>query len=512
MINNNPLYYLEQLVAMEDVLITSTSRTLRQDIGYDCVYLSSSNDFVFSATGSSTGLSFVGGTTHKLPIQSDWRSLTLHSSVANQIVYVMYVEMHVSPIQATQTVQRAFTNRADFMTTIGTSLPMGTFTRAATTGGAYHYNQIGFLVTANTNIPRIDFNPTTNAPLGLLLESTNTNYLLQSENFNNATSWTRTNIGVTTNTLETVSPTGEYNASKIVANNTTPTLRSTAVSISGNTTINASVFLKKGSFGVGTFMVANTAGGNILGGRFDLDNGNITYTLGTSVITQMQQLRDGWWRLGVGTSLGINTASTQNFAIGFNGVGASGSFFYAFGAMLTSPDITPSYIKTTTSNVTRAADVYTIGTSTLGFSTSLGSMILSFDGRIFASNNTSSSRRPLVFNSTPEEYLFINDTGTGSIPSFKARDRATNILFYPNTNANVDDQVINVGLTWSLPTGIYTGTTNNDTPVRSTFAGFSTSPEPTLTLNSQAFWGHVRYLDWFGYVLPDATLQEYTKR
>ena len=511
MINNNPLNYLEQLVAMEDVLITSTSRTLRQDIGYDCVYLSSSNDFVFSSTGSSTGLSFVGGTTHRLPIQSDWRSLTLHSTQANQIVYVMYVEMHYSPVQATQTAQRAFTNRADFMTTIGTSLPMGTFTRAATTNGAYHYNQIGFLVTANTNIPRIDFNPSTNAPLGLLLESANTNYLLQSENMNNSTSWTRTNIGVTTNTRETVSPTGEFNACKIVANNTTPTFRSTAVGIASNVTINASVFLKKGSFGVGTFMVANTTGGNILGGRFDLDSGNITYTLGTSVITRMQQLRDGWWRLGVGTSLGVNTASTQNFAIGFNGVGASGSFFYAFGAMLTSPDITPSYIKTTTVAVARSADVYTISTSSLGFSTSLGSMILSFDGKIFASNNTGSSRRPLVFNA-PDEYFFINDTGTGASPSFKARDRASNTLVYPNTNSNVDDQTINVALTWSLPTGIYTGTVNNNTPVRTTFGGFSTSPAPTFTLNSQAFWGHIRYLDWFGYVLPDATLQEYTKR
>jgi len=510
MINNNPLQYLEQIVAAEDVLITSTSRTLRNDIGYDVVYMSSSNDFVFSTTGASTGLRFSGGTTHRIPIQSDWRTLTLHSTTTDQIVYVMYVEMHVSPVTPTQNLQRAFTNRADFMTTIGTNLPMGTFTRAATTNGAYHYNQIGFLVTANTNIPRIDFNPTTNAPLGLLLESANTNYLLQSENFNNATSWTRTNVGVTTNTLETTSPTGEFNASKIVANNTTPTLRSTAVSISGNPTINASVFLKKGSFGVGTFMVANTAGGNILGGLFNLDTGAITYTLGTSVITRMQQLRGGWWRLGVGTSLGINTASTQTFAIGYNGVGASGSFFYAFGAMLTAPDITPSYIKTTTAAVARAADVYTIGTSTLGFSTSLGSMILSFDAKIFASNNVASSRRPLVFNA-PNEYLFINDTGSGASPSFKARDGASNALVYPNTNSNVDDQITNVALTWSLPAGIFTGTVNNNTPTRTTFAGFSTSPAPVLTLNSQAFWGHVRSLDWFGYVLPDSTLQEYTK-
>ncbi len=45
MINNNPLEYIEQTVAVEDLLIAGVSRKLRNDIGYDLVYLSSPNDF-----------------------------------------------------------------------------------------------------------------------------------------------------------------------------------------------------------------------------------------------------------------------------------------------------------------------------------------------------------------------------------------------------------------------------------------------------------------------------------
>jgi len=45
MINNNPLDYIEQTVAVEDLLIAGVSRKLRNDIGYDLVYLSSPNDF-----------------------------------------------------------------------------------------------------------------------------------------------------------------------------------------------------------------------------------------------------------------------------------------------------------------------------------------------------------------------------------------------------------------------------------------------------------------------------------
>ena len=96
MINNNPLLKQEQIVFMEDILIQGRTYGIRSDIGYDLVYLSSTNDFEISFAGANNGLKLLGGTTHRLPIQSDWSGGTLISSTASQIVYAVYCEIHQS--------------------------------------------------------------------------------------------------------------------------------------------------------------------------------------------------------------------------------------------------------------------------------------------------------------------------------------------------------------------------------------------------------------------------------
>jgi len=93
MINNNPLEYIEQIVVAEDLSISSNTATLRNNIGYDFVYLSSSDNFEITTGATGSGLKFIGGTTHRLPIQSDWTKLKFISSVGSQIVYVVYAEL-----------------------------------------------------------------------------------------------------------------------------------------------------------------------------------------------------------------------------------------------------------------------------------------------------------------------------------------------------------------------------------------------------------------------------------
>jgi len=55
--------------------------------------------------------------------------------------------------------------------------PRVTFTRATT---ATFFNQLGVLTTANNDVPRIDYNPTTLQPQGLLVEEQRTNSIRNS--------------------------------------------------------------------------------------------------------------------------------------------------------------------------------------------------------------------------------------------------------------------------------------------------------------------------------------------
>ena len=74
--------------------------------------------------------------------------------------------------------------------------PRVTFTRAST---ATRTNDRGLLESVTTSTPRFDYDPTTLACRGLLIEEQRTNLLTYSEQFDNA-AWGKTNIAVTANT------------------------------------------------------------------------------------------------------------------------------------------------------------------------------------------------------------------------------------------------------------------------------------------------------------------------
>lgn len=221
-----------------------------------------------------------------------------------------------------------------------------TFTNATTAARTY-INSSGIVATATTNEPRFDYDPTTLAPRGLLIEGTATNLLNWSESF--ATSggasnnWADTNI--TRNSTNNTDPANGTTALRVTASAGNGTIISTAaMGTSAQRTF--SIWLRR---------VSGT--GNI---QYTLDNGS-TYTT--------QAITSSWVRYTF-------AATTAAQRVGIRIV-TSGDSIELWGAQLEAGSGASSYIPTGASQGTRNADFATMtDISSIGFNTAGGSLVM----------------------------------------------------------------------------------------------------------------------------------------
>lgn len=241
-----------------------------------------------------------------------------------------------------------------------------TVTRALNTATAI--NSSGYVATVNANLPRFDYNPTTLACRGLLIEEARTNSLTYSEQFDNA-AWAKTNATVTADA--TASPANTTTADKLIATAVSGIHRvfSTAAGNAVNgTTYTFSVYAKAGEYG---FLRLVDTSYMTSGPMFNLTNGTVSSTGGfTATITPAA---NGFYRctasftasgtaLLVSQILVFSSASTSDYT----GDGTSGIFIW--GAQLEAGAFATSYIPTTTTSLTRNADVVTMtGTNFSGW-------------------------------------------------------------------------------------------------------------------------------------------------
>ena len=224
-------------------------------------------------------------------------------------------------------------------------------------------NYIPVLQTAAANVARFDHNPTTGEALGLLIEEQRTNLWLQSEDF--STSWTPTNLSVTTNTV--VSPAGTLTGEKLVENTSSSVDHIIAqnTAVTSGVTYTMSVYAKQAEsgrylalrFASGTYFSAEAA-------TFNLSTGAVLNTFGTTTAT-ITSVGNGWYRCSItavskatGTPAGAQqilvTNSTSATVFSYTGDGYSGIFLW--GAQLEAGAFPTSYIATTSAQVTRSAD------------------------------------------------------------------------------------------------------------------------------------------------------------
>lgn len=239
-----------------------------------------------------------------------------------------------------------------------------TFTRTTdATHPATYVNSSGYVTASTNNAPRFDYSTTSVGTCkGLLIEESRANLTLQSQDF--STSWTPTSVAVGTDVA--VSPDGTQNADKLTWNNGIAAGSASVkqqIAASAGTAYTLSLFVKAAgqdtvnivvnawnSVPVGiTFMyiTANLTSASITGSAFN------AFTSGSYSITAYP---NSWYRITITATTPATTAYlVYNITSGAVGDGANG--VYVWGAQTEAGAFATSYIPTTTTSLTRNADV-----------------------------------------------------------------------------------------------------------------------------------------------------------
>jgi len=257
-----------------------------------------------------------------------------------------------------------------------------TYTNA--TANRTYYNSSGVLSYAAANTARFDYNPSTLAARGLLIEEGRTNLILRSQEMDVAASgWNLSNTTVSANA--TTSPDGTTTADKIQEDTATAShyANNTTGSCTSGTTYTASVFLKAAERGF-AFVVLGAAGAfPTTAISINLTSGAVSTATGTPLNAFTQTLPNGWFRVGFSLAATSTATGSIDIRTSTDGVwanrsyaGTAGSGIYAWGAQVEAGAFPTSYIATTSATVTRAADVATVGTLTPWFNASAGTIVV----------------------------------------------------------------------------------------------------------------------------------------
>lgn len=230
-----------------------------------------------------------------------------------------------------------------------------TFARSGNTATAT--NSAGRVVAVNANLPRFDYNPVTLACRGLLIEESRTNLLTHSSAFNES-AWTKTGATITQDSV--ASPDGTSNADSLVENTATSTHQ--VFQILGTAAAHSfSVYLKAASRSWVALRVSVT-GPVVSYGYFNLSTGVIG-SVAAGLTASITPAGDGWYRCTISGTLAAGApvliaAATADGTITYTGNGLTA--LYLWGAQLEAGAFVTSYIPTSTTALTRNADVVTI--------------------------------------------------------------------------------------------------------------------------------------------------------
>jgi hypothetical protein len=339
------------------------------------------------------------------------------------------------------------------------SMPVDvTFTR--TTQGTY-FNSSGVLTLAAIDAPRLDYNPSTFAAKGLLIEPAATNLITRSEEIDNA-AWTKNGITVTANAI--TGPDGTLSFDAVIPNNATvlPYINSAAFTTVSGSTYTLSAYVKNGT--LGNNWIQLTAGGAVIYRTwFNLSTGAKGTNSGGLVSYNITSLGGGTYRIDATFTVGSTT--TDIYLIGCTADGSSATdvvgngtspAFYAYGIQCELGSGPSSYIPTTSAAVTRAADVANVtGTNfSSWYNQTEGTFVwegdlakLGTDVTFFAVNDGSSSNRMLIYAAGPggsSNIDFVATESGGTIVNVSSGAVAVNTMFKAAFGYKLNDFAISL--------------------------------------------------------------------
>jgi hypothetical protein len=359
--------------------------------------------------------------------------------------------------------------------------PTPTFTRAST---ATFVGSNGLIQSATINTPRFDHDPVTLACKGLLIEESRTNLLTQSESWQTGSSFTGPiTPSISNNT--TTSPDGLLTADTLSGSNGTladGSVNSTwrLPNISSSTTYTFSIYIK--SLGVATKAEIRIR-----------DN-----STGTSVQTLDTNITSDWKRISVTATTGGTTTSIRCIIQNTDGPIA------IYGAQLEAGSFPTSYIPTTTTALTRSADVCSI---TGGDFTSLYNAT---EGTILANASTPASGDRTVLSiddNTANEMTRLRTEGTN--PFFKVTDGGSDVVA-------IDAGTVTANTTFKLAAAYeinnFAASINGGAVVADTSGTIPTVDRMRIGAGQggNTMCGHIARIQYFRKRLPDAKLQSLT--
>jgi len=232
--------------------------------------------------------------------------------------------------------------------------------------------------------PRFDYNPSTLAAQGLLIEEQRTNLLTYSEAFDNA-AWAQLNLNTTGTPAwvdVAVAPNGTTTADFIIPDTTLGQHRIRQdSSITSGTVYSNSIYFKAAGYDwIYIQLSTGFDGGGQLYRNVNIANGTLgSGTLGANDVT-VAPVNNGWYRVNITRTATATTTGRINWLVQ-NADGATASFagngtsgVYIWGAQLEAGAFPTSYIPTTTTALTRAADVASVNTLSPWFNASEGTL------------------------------------------------------------------------------------------------------------------------------------------